>query len=314
MPSNSVVLNVQGTCGSGGGSGSGGASGAISFNLMLDSVLNNNISSFMPYQTAYLKLYKGGLNPTLKSNLGTLSFKRQDIFEVVTEQIIFIRSNKGTLTAEPVNAGKLPTVPPIVGQTSYTPAGSIISTTNSNAGLVNYQWQGNAPNVNILFTDKTITLNPKNPNESPNITGILNVAYYTSYDSLTLYSTSAGTIICEAYIDTITPNLTPTINNQVGTITPQIYGSLAVSFGGDLANTSRPVSITVKDACSQALIVGANVYVDGQFVGITSTGGTVACGSLQVGTHTLKITALNYTDSDKDTILNDMFVVPPVTA
>jgi hypothetical protein len=309
MPSNSVVLNVQGSCSS--GSSSSGSSSSGGFSLMLDSILNNNKSIFDVGQTAYMKLYKGGLNPTLRATLGTIALKRQNVYEIITEQIVFIRSNTGSLAYEPVNAGRLAPLPSDINGIEHIPIAPATSPIdNTLSEMVNWQWQGNAPNVNILFADKTITLNPRAANANPIFTGILNVAYYTTYDSIALQSQMKGAAICEAYVETITPNLTPSKNNQAGTITTNIYGSLLVKFGGNTYSAKRPVTITVKDACSQALVARASVEVDGYLVGTTAANGTVDCGSLAIGEHTLKITALGYTDSDKDTILNDSFTVP----
>jgi hypothetical protein len=152
---------------------------------------------------------------------------------------------------------------------------------------IKYSWIGRDPNVKPQFADKTITF----PKE---ITGVLKVSYQSKYDSIKLFSKSEGTIIVEAYTDSY-------------------YGSITVNFLGAQSTEKRDVTLTVKDACSKSIVAGAKIYVDGKYIGVTNNSGVINLGERSVGTHTIKATKEGYTDSDKDTILNDEFIVPEVT-
>lgn len=289
----SAILSFQDSC-------LGGTS--PKFNIALDQILNNNISIFLPNHTAYLKLYTGGLNPKFKSTLGTVSQYFPKRYELVTEQIVFSRTKSATLKYEPEGA--------VMYNWNGIPNPNIALPNNLGNGSYSYNyiplsqsWQGiywtggfnpldiNGDPVRLFFSDNQINL-------SGMTVGILNVMYNACFDSLKLISPIKGLIIVEAY--------TGPYQN------PLIYGTATVDFSSGAFNTPRPVSLTVKDACSQQLIKGAFVYIDGNLKGQTDQNGVIALGLLSVGQHTLKITATGYTDSDKDTILNDMFTVPPI--
>jgi hypothetical protein len=153
-------------------------------------------------------------------------------------------------------------------------------------GKVDYSWIGRDPKVTPQFTDKNITF-------SKEISGVLKVNYQTKYDSIELFSKAEGTILVEAS-------------------TTDRYGSITVDFSGIGSNVKRPCRLTVKDACSKMIVAGAKIYVDDKYKGVTGDDGVINLGELSVGTHTIKATKEGYTDSDKDTILNDEFVVTEV--
>lgn len=71
----------------------------------------------------------------------------------------------------------------------------------------------------------------------------------------------------------------------------------------------RPTTLEIYNEQTDAIVVGAAVYVDGVYLGITDSAGRITTGSLEVGTtHTLRVTASGYIDSDIDDIANDSFV------
>lgn len=84
-------------------------------------------------------------------------------------------------------------------------------------------------------------------------------------------------------------------------------GHIVLDFAG--VDTPRLVNIVVKDACTREPVPGADVRVDGVRIGLTGVDGAVSAGLLGRGTHSLRITADGYKDSDKDVIRNDRFTL-----
>lgn len=75
----------------------------------------------------------------------------------------------------------------------------------------------------------------------------------------------------------------------------------------------RTVTLEIYNHQTEAIVAGADVYVDGDFLGVTDENGQITTGLLEVGTtHTLQVIADDYIDSDLDDIANDSFIVPEV--
>ncbi len=75
----------------------------------------------------------------------------------------------------------------------------------------------------------------------------------------------------------------------------------------------RTVTLEIYNYQTEAIVAGADVYVDGSYLGVSDANGQITTGSLEVGTtHTLQVIADDYIDSDLDDIANDDFVVPEV--
>jgi len=73
--------------------------------------------------------------------------------------------------------------------------------------------------------------------------------------------------------------------------------------------TKKDVVITVKDACTRAVVEGAKVYVDGKFVGLTDSKGQVKLGKIKAGKHSIRVVKEGYQPTDQDNIKNDYFVI-----
>ena len=146
------------------------------------------------------------------------------------------------------------------------------------SSIKSWEWLGRNGGT-PLFNGKTITL----PNK---VYGVLKVNYISYYDSIKLRSDNEGKVLVYAW-----------------------NGSRSGNIVIDYTTETKPVYLTVKDACTKTIIPGASVFVDGQFVGLTDNNGRIFLGELRVGEHQLKITAQNYQDSDRDTIANDKFII-----
>ncbi len=226
------------------------AEGTKSFRFELDSERNGSKSVFVPGDDAYLRLFPGGLNPSLWSNLGTVTKVTTDTLPI-TEYIVISRSQSGSLR--------------------YVPYGG-----------VNWSWVGKTKGSGSpVFDEDHINL----PQE---MSGVLKCSYTARYDVLKLYNANTGVVLIEAE-------------------TADRFGYTSVNYDSD--SEIREVTLTVKDACSRAILPGANVWIDGELAGITNNQGKITL-KLSVGNHTIKTTKASYVSSDKDTIKNDSFTVP----
>ena len=72
--------------------------------------------------------------------------------------------------------------------------------------------------------------------------------------------------------------------------------------------TQKEVTIVVKDYSTDAIIAGANIWIDGVYAGVSDSQGKLT-KTLTVGTHTWKSTASGYVDTDVDTLSNEAFSV-----
>jgi hypothetical protein len=73
--------------------------------------------------------------------------------------------------------------------------------------------------------------------------------------------------------------------------------------------TTRTITIAIKDWVSEDDVVGAMVYIDGVLAGTADENGELTIVDIELGGHSIKITAAGYLDSDTDYLLNDYFVV-----
>jgi hypothetical protein len=71
----------------------------------------------------------------------------------------------------------------------------------------------------------------------------------------------------------------------------------------------RSVIIDVRGYCTDAAVAGATVYVDGTPCGATDADGLIIVNNLAAGSHTLRVTASGFIDSDQDDLVNDQFTV-----
>jgi hypothetical protein len=88
-----------------------------------------------------------------------------------------------------------------------------------------------------------------------------------------------------------------------------VIGSQAIVFTVTEPSPSARVIVTVQDYGTDEVIEGASVYTDDVYRGLSDEDGIVDCGIHSSGTHTLKITAPDYTDSDEDELSNDSFTI-----
>jgi len=113
------------------------------FRFILEPEENNGTTVFAAGTTARLKLYPGGLNPTLKATYGSASFYGTNHRQTVTEFIIFKDSKKASASF---------------------PVDTVISAV----------WQGEQAG-NPVFSESAVIL-------SENATAVLRIEYETVYD------------------------------------------------------------------------------------------------------------------------------------
>jgi len=86
--------------------------------------------------------------------------------------------------------------------------------------------------------------------------------------------------------------------------------SCTVNYGGS-ASTPQPVDLEVSDFCTDEVVTGVSVFLDGAYIGTTNSNGKIYLGMLMPGTtHQLLLTKEGYVDSDQDILHNDEFTVP----
>jgi hypothetical protein len=77
----------------------------------------------------------------------------------------------------------------------------------------------------------------------------------------------------------------------------------------DVSDSEKDVTFVVRDKVTDAVVEGANVYIDGSFRGSTDEDGVLTVNNVSVGSHTLKITCSGFLDSDEDDLNNDTIEV-----
>ncbi|MBF0488062.1 MAG: hypothetical protein HQK98_07855 [Nitrospirae bacterium] len=223
------------------------SSSSDSFSFEADSDKNGSKSTFQAVDDmAYYKLWPGGKAPTLWSNLGTVS-NAGTASETVTESITIYKSKSGTLSKLPV-------------------------------GDVSYSWTGS------YTGDATPTFAGKAISFSTTCTGILSCSYEAYYDTLTINTSTSGTVMVTAEKDSMT-------------------GDTTVDFTG--TSTQRKVYLTVKDACNKEILSGVTISLrladsdPWTSVGTTDAKGQIYLGELWTGKkYKLKLVKSGYYDSD----------------
>jgi hypothetical protein len=129
------------------------------FRLILDGLMNNQVTTFTVGQDVFLRLYPGNHHPTLYSMRGTVRFDVENIVETITEELIFLNTDSASLQYP---AASTPTI----------------------------LWEGR-PLVNAIVDGNAVKL-------SEVATGILTIEYTTIYDRLVATSAIVGKDIIEA--------------------------------------------------------------------------------------------------------------------
>jgi len=158
-------------------------------------------------------------------------------------------------------------------------------------GAVSYEWLGKDGGT-PLFNGQTVTI----PEDA---VGVLRVTYDTLGDRLRLEVTDADM----GGLDELP--VVVAVTDADG----NVYHT-TVNYTRDGEDPAEPeaVEILVEDFCTGEPISGATVLVNGKTV-TTNANGVAYVGTLAAGTYAIKATATGYTDSDKDVLNNDSFVV-----
>lgn len=145
-------------------------------------------------------------------------------------------------------------------------------------------WQGRGSG-SPSFIGRTVYLPKKQ-------TGVLKIEYETSYDIIDAVCTEPTYTVVTASTETLT-------------------GSIALDYtdGFDTGLYNRTVILTVKDACTKAVLSDAHVYLNGRYAGKSDSEGRVRLGSLKNGTYSLSVTREGYKDTGTDNVRNDSFTV-----
>jgi hypothetical protein len=164
-------------------------------------------------------------------------------------------------------------------------------------GAFSYKWIGSAlqaesphakctPAVTAEFGSATLTAKEA-------VHGALEVTYECTHASVKFMPANLGkqiVLVCRACdSEEVCDSITEEIEDQV----------------------FDDVTLTISDACESELkVAGAQVEVNGVLVdGVTNEGGQIHVGLLAKGSHTIKVTAPGYVDSNADYLSNDVIVV-----
>jgi hypothetical protein len=157
------------------------------------------------------------------------------------------------------------------------------------AAPVDWEWVGKNPGYVPRFSGRDINL-------AGDVLGVLRCTYTVYFDSYAVEFDKTGQVIAAAHV--------PDTDARAW---------LAIEFtdeaGGDPAR-SATYQLIVKDDCTDDVVPGADVWLDGAHIGKTSADGKVGLGFLKGGsTHALKITKTGYFASDNDNLKNDEFTI-----
>lgn len=135
-----------------------------------------------------------------------------------------------------------------------------------------------------------VTISDKDVRAAEKGYGILKVKYRVAYTRLILSGVDAeGPVLVWA-------------EDEAGR-----KGDLEVSFS---AHEEEPLVVVVRDICTGMPVAGANVEIDGRFIGQTDAYGRLSAGAVSKGLpHSIRTTAPGYKDSDYDALANDQFVL-----
>jgi len=134
--------------------------------------------------------------------------------------------------------------------------------------------------------------------------GIAKVSYRAAYDSLYAQINDPGEVLA------LFLHKVEQLQSEDTVVSETVYTTLQfeISEACDVAE-DKLVTIKVRDFNTKELLGGAKVYVDGQFVGVTASDGSISIGQTQSGTHSILIEKTGYIPSDKDGLANDKFGV-----
>ena len=71
----------------------------------------------------------------------------------------------------------------------------------------------------------------------------------------------------------------------------------------------KTVVLTIRDFVTEAVLAGAEVYIDNSLKGTSDVNGQVTVTGVETGSHTLRVVKSGYVDSDQDDIANSTFEV-----
>lgn len=157
-------------------------------------------------------------------------------------------------------------------------------------GEITWEWIGRSGGT-PLFTEDQIRL----PQE---VVGLLSCSYKVRGDRLQLtVQDIQGRSEMEVLVVVIS-------NGQAA-------ASMTVTYEQGVINAPVPIEISVADFCSDEVLSGVQVWLDGRYLGLTNLEGKLFLGNLLSGsTHSLKLIKDGYIPSDQDVLYNDSFVVP----
>lgn len=225
--------------------------------LDLDEERNEDKSTFIAGEKAYLRLFRGAEDPyVVESSGGITQIEATNVpLNVTEEYLIFANVKEATLQYKPY-------------------------------GAVSYSWVGRNGG-NPVFNGKLVLL-------AVEAIAVLKCSYTTLFDRLSVKFDEAGPVIVFVL--------------QAAT-NASTY--LVVTFGAGVLTEPVPYSLEVKDFCSDTLLAGVTVYLDGAMIGQTDVNGVVQLGALTPGrTYQVRMQKDGFVDSNMDKLNNDSFTVP----
>lgn len=125
--------------------------------------------------------------------------------------------------------------------------------------------------------------------------GVLKVTYETDYNELEITCSDADEFLMSVITDD------GEIDSYESEVEDPVDGA------------SKDVTLTLKNYCTDGLIVGANVTVTGpngfSWTGLSNNAAQCALGLCKPGTYTVVATKDGYNDTDKDALYNDTFTI-----
>jgi len=173
-------------------------------------------------------------------------------------------------------------------QFTYTDSGTL---RHLPYGGISYRWIGKSAGT-PKFEGKKVSLS------SPGV-GVLECTYKVSGRRATLTVSSV-------------PG-DESVSVLVVVVQDEKTANTSVTYSGDDSEEAEPVPVTlrVRDFCSDDSLDNVLVYVNGVFKGATTIEGTLYIGLLRSGSvHDLLMTKEGYIDSNLDVLYNDSFTVP----
>jgi len=137
--------------------------------------------------------------------------------------------------------------------------------------------------------------------------GIAEVSYKTRYDSHSIICNDPATILA-LFIHTESSSTQQ--GGQDFTINETVYTTVQFEVSDECdVGTNKLTRIKVRDFITKEVLGGADVEIDGAYVGTTDDDGMLEVGLLNPGNHTIRVVRTGYAATNEDGLANDNFSI-----